>query len=173
MITCWVSVSPNQAGNYLATPENRYAVLINIDARATLNTVTDALKVQGFDVTYSWQSGQVIRGEVFIDRWIRSLPTPASGKTWMYFEMDYTGSTPKTIVGHIEKCILSICGSMDVTNVFEAQKVADDFHPCSPGDPQGAPLAAPNPGSPAQRFQWQPAVAAGVFGLFVGWLIAR
>jgi len=173
MITCWIPVSPDPAGNYLATPGNRYAALISVDARAPISTLIDALKTQGFDVTYSWQSGQAVRAQFLVDRWIASLPAPADGKVWMYFEMNYTSDTPKSLASHIQRCVLFICGSADISNVFEARQVPDDTHPCGPGDPQGTPLPPPSPGCPAEPFPLGATIAGGVFGLFLGWAIGR
>jgi hypothetical protein len=176
MKICWIPVSPDSSGKYLASPGNRYAVLLNVDSRASLSTVADELKKQNFNVTYSWQSGQAVRGEFLIDRWIRSLPAPAPGKTWMYLELDYAGNSPKVLASSIKKCVLFICGTADIVNAFEAQSVSDDTHPCGPGDPQTGNCPAcppPSPGCTTPEFQWKPAVAAGVAGLLFGWLIGR
>jgi hypothetical protein len=165
MITCWIPLSPDQAGNYLAEPGGRYATLISVDARASLDTIASALGNWDLSATYSWQSGQPTRQQFLIDRWLANLPAPADGKVWMYFEIDFTGDTARTIVSHIEKCVLSvICGSADISYVFEAQQVADNFHPCGPGDPQGAQLPPPSPGPPVSS-PWKPAIIGGIAGL--------
>src|SRR5438552_1697208 len=118
MKTCWIPLSPAD-GKYLATPGNRYAALIGVDARAPLDSIADALKNQSFDVTYSWQSGQPVRQQFLVDRWLAGLPTPTEGTVWMYFEMNYTGDLPRPIASHIEKCVLFVCGSADIAYVFE------------------------------------------------------
>ena len=99
MKSCWVLINPDAKKNYLATPGNRYAALLSVDARASLSDVTDELAKLGFKVTYSWQSGQENRDSVFIDNWIARLPAPTKGTVWMYFELNYVGDVPKTIVG--------------------------------------------------------------------------
>ena len=147
MIACWIPISPDPSGNYLATPGHRYAALISVDARAPMSAITDALKNQNFNVTYSWQSGQPTRQQFLVDRWLSGLPDPTAGTTWMYFEMNYDGDVPRTLASHIQKCVLFICGTADISAVFEAQDVADDYIPCGPGDTRQP--AAPLPGCPA------------------------
>lgn len=184
MISCWIPINPDSSGNYLATPGNRYATLISVDARAPLSSIADALKNWNLAVTYSWQSGQPTRQQFLVDRWLSGLPAPADGKTWMYFEMNFTGDVPKTIVSHIEKCVLFICGSADIVNVFESQQVADDYHPCGPGDataptppPPGCPPCATPippvvPGCPAEPAPWKPLALGAGAGFVLGVLVA-
>ena len=179
MRTCWVPVSQDSSGNYLATPGNRYAALLSVDSRANVSDATDELNKNGFQVTYSWQSGQPTRGQFFIDNWLANLPAPASGNVWMYFEANFTGDTPRTIARTFEKCVLWICGSGTLSYVFEAQQVPDSYAPCGPGDPQtGAcpPLPPPAPGCPPQPNPWKPALTgAAAGGALVGlvWLVTR
>ena len=165
MKTCWISIPPDQAGNYLATPGKRYAALVGVDARASLTDLEGALNKQGFDVTYTWQSGQAVRQQFFIDRWLASLPAPTAGTVWMYFEMNYNGDAMRTIVGHFQKCVLFICGNADIAYVFEAQEVADDFHPCGPGDPESTtPPLTPPAACPPQASPWGPALVGAAAG---------
>lgn len=183
MIACWIPINPDSSGNYLATPGNRYATLISVDARAPLDTIASALKNWNLDVTYSWQSGQPTRQKYLVDRWLSGLPAPAEGKTWMYFEMNYVGDVPKVIVSHIEKCVLFVCGSADITNVFESRQVADDYHPCGPGDTQAPAPPPPGcptcpalippvmPGCPAEPNPLKPALLGAGAGFLLGALV--
>ena len=134
--------------------------------------ISDALKNQGFDVTYTWQSGQAVRQQYFIDRWLASLPDPTAGTVWMYFEMNYNGDMPKTIVGHIQKCVLFVCGNADISFVFEAQDVADNYSPCGPGDPQSpTPPPEPCPACPPESFPIKPMLIGGAVGAVLGYLL--
>jgi hypothetical protein len=175
-VKCWVQISPDGAGNYLASPGQRYAALLSVDTRAKLSDAVDELKKEGFVVTYSWQSGQAGRNQFFIDNWIASLPTPTKGTAWMYFELNYTGSVPKTVARHIQKCILFICGSVDIMQLFEAQEVAEGTHPCGPGDPQTAscpPTPPPCAACPPAPNPWKPAlIGAAVGAAFAGVIAA-
>jgi hypothetical protein len=166
--SCWVLINPDAKKNYLATPGNRYAALLSVDARASLSDVTDELAKLGFKVTYSWQSGQANRDSVFIDNWIARLPAPTKGTVWMYFELNYVGDVPKTIVSHIQKCkYLAFCGNVDIAYIFEAQQVPDNYAPCGPGDPQAGncpPLAPPCAAPPPAPFPWKPALLGAAVG---------
>jgi hypothetical protein len=191
MKTCWLPINIDQKGNYLASPGGRYAALIAVDTVATMDKVVDALQKQQFQVTYSWHSGQPVRHQYLMDRWLASLPAPASGRTWMYFELTYVGDMPKTIVPHIQKCLIdfgpvhSLCGTADIAYVFSAQQVDDSYHPCGPGDPQKTPDASPPaaagcpdcptyppcpdlpppcPGCPPPSFPWKPVLAGMALG---------
>lgn len=168
MKSCWMLVTPDPSRNYLATPGNRYAALLSVDARAQMSDVTDELAKLDFKVTYSWQSGQANRNSVFIDNWIAKLPPPTKGTVWMYFELNYIGDVPKTIVSHIRKCkALVFCGNVDIAYIFEAQQVADDAHPCGPGDPQTAscqPMAPPCSACPPAPIPWKPLLIGALAG---------
>lgn len=188
MKSCWIPISPNPTGNYLATPGNRYAALLSVDSRAKLSDVTDALAKQDFTVTYSWQTGQANRQQFFIDNWIADLPAPTQGTIWIYLELNYTGDMPKTIARHVQKCVLWICGNVDIAYIFEAQQVDDGYHPCGPGDPQKSPDAAsasgtsstpgcpdlppPCPAPPPQPNPWKPALVGAGAVTAVGLLVA-
>jgi len=179
MKTCWVPVSADPQGNYLATPGGRYAGLLSVDSRASVSDAVNELNNQGFQVTYSWQSGQPTRGQFFVDNWLANLPAPTPGTVWMYFELDFTGDVPRAVARSFHKCILWICGTGTIAYVFEAQQVPDNYAPCGPGDPQTgtcAPLPPPAPGCPPEPNPWKP-VLVGVFvgGTLVGlvWLVVR
>lgn len=170
MKTCWVRVPPDQTGNYLVTPGGRYAALLSVDDRANLSDATKALGDDGFQVSYAWMTGQPNRATYFVDNWLAGLPAPSSGNVWMYFELNFTGDVPRTIQGTFEKCILWICGSGTIEYAFAAQQVADDFHPCAPGDPQGTALQPPPP-APPRSSAWKPVlVGAGIGGAALGLL---
>ena len=175
MKKCWQLILPDQRRNYLATPGNRYAALLGVDNRASVGDVVKELEKQDFKVTYSWQTGQPNRDTVFIDRWIAQLPPPTKGTVWMYFELNFTGSAPKTIVGHIHHCLLLVlCGDADIAYVFEATDVPDNYAPCGPGDPQAGscpPLPPPCATCPPAPIPWKPlligiAVGGAVVGAF-------
>ena len=172
MKSCWILINPDAKKNYLATPGNRYAALLSVDSRASLSQVIDELaKNLAFKVTYSWMSGQPNRNAVFIDSWLAKLPAPTKGTNWMYFELNFVGDVPKTIVSHIQHClhllIVKICGNADIAYVFEAQQVDDNFHPCGPGDPQAGtcpPLAPPCAACPPASIPWKPVLVGAVLG---------
>jgi hypothetical protein len=149
MKTCWVLISPDSSGKYLATPGHQYAALLSVDDRAKLSDVTSELENQDFQVSYSWQSGQTMRSQSGIDAWLATLPAPTKGTVWMYLELTLLGGVPRSIVRHIKKCILFICGSVDISYVFEAQQVDDSYQPCNPGEPVVAPTVEPNAACPA------------------------
>ena len=168
---CWTSISPDAQGNYLASPGNRYAALLSVDARAKVSDAVDELKKEGFTVTYSWQSGQPTRGQFLIDNWISGLPAPTKGTNWMYFELNYAGDVPKTVAKHIEKCVFFVCGSVDIVQLFEAREVADGTHPCGPGDHAGDCPSPPPPcaACPPAPNPWKPALlGAAVGAIFAG-----
>jgi len=177
MKPCWVPIFPDpSSGKYLASPGGRYAALLSVDARASLNAVENELKKQDFHVTYSWQSGQPIRGPSGIDNWLAALPAPTRGTVWMYFELNFVGDAFKSIATHIEKCILFLCGSADLKSVLELQQVADGYHPCFPGDTQagaGTPLPPPTPGPPPKLVPWVPIAAAGAGIVGAIWYASR
>jgi hypothetical protein len=202
MKTCWLPINPDSSGKYLASPGGRYAALIAVDNVAGIDKVVDALQKQSFQVTYSWKGGQPVRHQFLIDRWLASLPPPASGRTWMYFELTYTGDMPKTIVPHIQKCLVewpikALCGTADIAYVFSAQQVDDSYHPCGPGDPQKTPdapppaqagcpdcptyppcpdLPPPCPGCPPAPLPWKPLLAGAAVGSAIAslaWLWRR
>jgi hypothetical protein len=164
MKTCWIPINPDTSGNYLATPGNHYAVLLSVDSRASMKDVTDELNKNELSVIYGWQSGQQTRKRFAIDRWLEMLPPPADGTVWMYFELAYTGSTPKTLARHVEKCVLFICGSVDITYAFEAQQKPDDYAPCSPGESGGASIPPPCPQCPRPNTMKPFLVGAGIGG---------
>lgn len=164
---CWISIAPDVQGNYLASPGNRYAALLSVDTRAKMSDAVNELTKEGFVVTYSWQSGQPGRGTFLIDNWIAALPAPTKGTNWMYFELNYTGSVPKTVAKHIQRCVLFICGSVDITQLFEAQEVPEGTHPCGPGDPQTAncpPAPPPCAACPPKPNPWKPALIGAAVG---------
>jgi hypothetical protein len=190
MKSCWLPINPDQKNNYLASPGGQYAALLAVDKVASMDKVVDALKKQDFQVTASWQSGQPVPPSL-MGNWLASLPPPANGRTWMYFELKYGGDMPKTIVRHIEKCLIdmgfvkSLCGTADISYVFSAQQVDDGYHPCGPGDPQKTPdvpppaqagcpdcptyppcpdLPPPCPGCPPPSFPWKPALIGAAIG---------
>jgi len=174
MKSCWIPISPDTSGKYLATPGNDYAALISVDARAPMSVLTDALTKQGFAITYAWQSGQPTRTMAIIDRWLDTLPAPAAGKVWMYLEMTFNGDVPKLIVGSYQKCVLMICGSADVSYLFESREVADNYAPCNPGESGGncPALPPPNPGCPVPPNPWKPALIGAGAGFVLGLLVA-
>jgi hypothetical protein len=137
MKTCWIPFNPDTSGKYLATPGNHYAVLLSVDSRASMTDVTDELSKNELSVIYGWQSGQPTRKRFAIDRWLEMLPPPDDGTIWMYFELAYTGSMPRTLARHVEKCVLFVCGSVDIVYAFEAQQMPDNYEPCSPGETGG------------------------------------
>jgi hypothetical protein len=178
---CWVPINPDPKSNqYLATPGGRYAVLLSVDSRGSMSDVTDELKKNNFTVTYSWQSGQPTRNQFDVDNWLANLPKPTSGTNWMYFEMNFTGDSPQLFARSFQKCvnllITKICGNVDVAYLFEAQQVADNFHPCGPGDPvKSMPncptcpdLPPPCPAAAPAPTPFKPLVG----GLVVGGLVA-
>lgn len=183
MKNCWVPFNPDPSGNYLASPGGRYAVLLSVDSRASISDVTDELGKQNFQVTYSWVGGQPTRQPVpgskvsfAIDMWLANLPKPTSGTVWMYFELTFTGNTPKALARHVEKCVLFICGSVDIAYAFAEHQVADDFYPCGPGDttvpPNGGvspcpPLPPPCPGPAPAPNPLKPALAGAAVGAAV------
>ncbi len=175
MKKCWSLINPDQRGNYLATPGNRYAALLGVDARASVGDVVKELEKQNFKVTYSWQSGQPNRGSVFIDDWIAKLPPPTSGTVWMYFELNFTGDVPKTIVSHIHHCLLLVlCGDASIAYVFEAKDVPDNYAPCGPGDPQAGscpPLPPPCATCPPAPIPWKSAFVGAIIGGVVGGVV--
>lgn len=141
-----------------------------------MSDVTSELAKQEMAVTYGWMSGQPNRNTYFVDTWLANLPPPASGTVWMYFELTYNGSMGKTIARHVEKCVLFICGSVDISYIFEAQEVADNYAPCGPGDPQHgscAPLPPPCPGCSPPPSPWKPVLygvsAGGAAAALLTW----
>jgi hypothetical protein len=173
---CWVPISPDAQGKYIAEPGGFYAALLAVDTRGTVSDVTGDLTKQGFQVIYTWESGQPTRGKFFVDNWLANLPKSAEGTRWIYLELKYAGSEMKSIARHFEKCTLGICGAADVSYVFAATQVPDIFHPCGPGDPnQGScsPLPPPCPGCPPKPSPWKPAMlgaaAGGAATLFLAW----
>jgi len=174
MKACWLPVSPDAQGNYLASPGGRYAALLNVDTRASLSDVTSALAKEDFTVTYAWATGQPNRNAVFIDDWLAKLPQPASGTVWMYLELNFTGDMPKTVAAHIHKCILFICGDANIVYLLTAQQVADNYAPCGPGDPQAGncPVLPPPISCPPAPSAWKPAlIGAAVGGALVGAIV--
>lgn len=172
---CWSPISPDAQGNYLASPGNRYAALLSVDTRAKLSDAVDELKKEGFAVTYSWQSGEANRNRFLIDNWIAALPSPTKGTNWMYFELNYAGDTPKTVAKHIQKCILFVCGSVDIAQLFEAREVPDGTHPCGPGDPQTAncpPVPPPCAACPPASNPWKPALLGAAVGAIFASVVA-
>lgn len=175
MKKCWVSFNPNPSGNYLATPGNRYAVLLSVSSHATLDRVTSELAKEGFISTYSWQSGQPSRKQFIIDRWIETLPPPAQDTSWLYFELTYSGDMPKTLARHVEKCVLFVCATIDIAYAFEERLVPDDYAPCGPSDPArpagACPAPLPCPGGSKSSVLVPALVGAGVGGATVFWLM--
>jgi len=167
MKKCWQLVNPDLKGNYLATPGNRYAVLLGVDSRASVDDVKKELVKEHFAVTYAWQTGQPNRNAVFIDSWLASLPAPTKGTVWMYFELNFTGDSPVTVVSRIHKCLFFVCGDASIAFVFEAKDVPDNYAPCGPGDPQAGscpPMPPPCATCPPARFPWKTLVAGAVIG---------
>ena len=172
---CWILLNPDPKGNYLATPGHRYAVLLGVDSRASASDVTKELAKEHFQVTYSWQTGQPNRSSVFIDDWISKLPPPTSGTVWMYFELNFTGDAPITVISRIHKCILFICGDASIAYVFESQDVPDNYAPCGPGDPQAGscpPLPPPCATCSPAPVPWKPALVGAAIGIVVGAIAA-
>lgn len=175
MKKCWFLTNPDAAGNYLATPGRRYAALVGVDARASVSDVAKELVKEGFAVTYSWQTGQPNRNAVFMDTWLAGLPQPTPGTNWMFFELNFTGDSPRTVVSTIHKCLFFICGDARIAYVFEARDVADDYAPCGPGDPQkGACPELPPPCATCapQPMPWKPVAIGAAIGGTVVFLIA-
>jgi len=175
---CWVPLSPDAAGKYLASSGGRYAALLSVDSRAKLSQVVNELKKQDFVVTYAWQSGQVLptRNETASYQWLAGLPPPTQGTVWMYLELNYVGDLPRTIARTIHKCVLFICGTATLAYVFELRSVGDTYQPCNPGEPQNPacpPLPPPAPGCPPEPSPWLPALAGAAVGAAMGAFLWR